>query len=157
MIRFVVECHEMQYGTGIDHRDYVTVDVELPELEALLKRGGCGEGGFESWRLLGAEILPANAEVSGAGTASAGLPGITQHTQRRRTMTTTNHQALSLLQQAFDALEAQADSDIDTFEDDEEEAEAVPAQYACRKIMEVIDVLRAENRTKPNNPHTGAV
>ena len=60
MIRFVVECHEMQYGPGIDRRDYVTVDVELPELEALLKRGGCGEGGFESWRLLGAEILPAN-------------------------------------------------------------------------------------------------
>lgn len=51
----------MQYGPGIDRRDYVTVDVELPELEALLKRGGHGEGGFESWRLLGAEILPANA------------------------------------------------------------------------------------------------
>ena len=62
MIRFVVECHEMQYGPGIDRRDYVTVDVELPELEALLKRGGRGEGGFGSWRLLGAEILPANAQ-----------------------------------------------------------------------------------------------
>ena len=60
MIRLVVECHEMQYGPGIDRRDYVTVDVELPELEALLKRGGRGEDGFESWRLLGAEILPAN-------------------------------------------------------------------------------------------------
>ena len=62
MIRFVVECHEMQYAPGIDRRDYVTVDVQLPELEALLKRGGRGEGGFESWRLLGAEILPANYE-----------------------------------------------------------------------------------------------
>ena len=60
MIRFVVECHEMQYGPGIDRRDYVTVDVELPELEALLTRGGRGEGGFESWRLLGAEVLPAD-------------------------------------------------------------------------------------------------
>ena len=70
MIRFVVECHEMQYGPGIDRRDYVTVDVELPELEALLKRGGRGEGGFESWRLLGAEILPANA--SGKPTDAAG-------------------------------------------------------------------------------------
>ncbi len=63
-------------------------------------------------------------------------------------MSTTNHQALSLLQQAFDALEATADSDIDTFEDEEEEAEAVPAQYACRKIMEAMDLLRAENRAR---------
>lgn len=70
MIRFVVECHEMQYGPGIDRRDYVTVDVELPELEALLTRGGRGEGGFESWRLLGAEILPAN--VGNERPASAG-------------------------------------------------------------------------------------
>ncbi|WP_418646565.1 hypothetical protein ACNQFN_11555 [Thauera butanivorans] len=61
-------------------------------------------------------------------------------------MNTTNHQALSLLQQAFDALEATADSDIDTLED--EEAEAVPAQYACRKIMEAMDLLRAENRAQ---------
>jgi hypothetical protein len=52
------------------------------------------------------------------------------------------HQALSLLQQAFDALEATADSDIDTFEDEEEEAQAVPAQYACRKIMEAMGLLR---------------
>jgi hypothetical protein len=52
------------------------------------------------------------------------------------------HQALSLLQQAFDALEATADSDIDTFEDEEEEAQAVPAQYACRKIMEAMGMLR---------------
>ena len=65
MIRFVVECHEMQYGPGIDRRDYVTVDVELPELEALLTRGGKAEGGFESWRLLGAEVLPANAKLTG--------------------------------------------------------------------------------------------
>lgn len=52
------------------------------------------------------------------------------------------HQALSLLQQAFDALESTADSDIDTFEDEEEEAQAVPAQYACRKIMEAMGMLR---------------
>ena len=52
------------------------------------------------------------------------------------------HQALSLLQQAFDALEATADSDIDAFEDEEEEAEAVPAQYACRKIMEAMGLLK---------------
>jgi hypothetical protein len=60
MIRLIVECHEMQYGPGIDRRDFATLDVDLPELEAMLLRGGKGEGGFESWRLLGAEILPPN-------------------------------------------------------------------------------------------------
>ena len=65
MIRFVIEVHEMQYGPGIDCRDYVTLDVDLPELESMLKRGGKGEGGFESWRLLGAEVLPSNAKVKG--------------------------------------------------------------------------------------------
>ena len=53
-----------------------------------------------------------------------------------------------LLQQAFEALEATADSDLDYFEDEDEEAEAVPTQYAARKIMqarEEIDRLRAEH------------
>lgn len=53
------------------------------------------------------------------------------------------HRALSLLQQAFDALEATTDSDVDHFEDEEEEAEVVPAQYACRKIIEAMGLLRA--------------
>jgi len=61
---------------------------------------------------------------------------------------TNNAKPLLLLQQAFDALEATADSDIDDFEDEEEEAEAAPAQYACRKIMEAMDLLRAANRER---------
>lgn len=61
---------------------------------------------------------------------------------------TNNAKPLLLLQQAFDALEATADSDIDHFEDEEEEADAVPAQYACRKIMEAMDLLRAANRER---------
>ena len=53
-----------------------------------------------------------------------------------------------LLQQAFEALEATTDSYLDYFEDEDEEAEAVPMQYAARKIMqamEEIDLLRAEH------------
>ena len=61
---------------------------------------------------------------------------------------TNNARTLLLLQQAFDALEATADSDIDDFGDEEEEAEAAPAQYACRKIMEAMDMLRAANRER---------
>jgi hypothetical protein len=56
MVRLIVECHEADFNSGLERRDYVTLDVELPELEALLKRGGKGEMGFESWRLLGAEL-----------------------------------------------------------------------------------------------------
>ena len=63
-------------------------------------------------------------------------------------MNTNNAKPLLLLQQAFDALEATADSDINDFDGEEEEAEAVPAQYACRKIMEAMDLLRAANRER---------
>ena len=61
---------------------------------------------------------------------------------------TNNAKLLLLLQQAFDALETPSDSDVDHFEEEEEEAEAVPAQYACRKIMEAMDLLRAANRER---------
>lgn len=57
MIRLIVECHESDFHSGLERRDFRTLDVELPELEALLRRGGRGEMGFESWRLLGAEVL----------------------------------------------------------------------------------------------------
>ena len=60
---------------------------------------------------------------------------------------TNNAKLLLLLQQAFDALETTSDSAVDHFEE-EEEAEAVPAQYACRKIMEAMDLLRAANRER---------
>jgi hypothetical protein len=52
------------------------------------------------------------------------------------------HHAMSLLQQAFDALEATADSDV-YFEDEQDEAEGAPAQYACRKIIEAMGLLKA--------------
>lgn len=51
-------------------------------------------------------------------------------------------EALELLQQAFDAMEATSDSDLDYFEDEEEEAEAVPMQYACRKIVQAMEMLK---------------
>ena len=59
-------------------------------------------------------------------------------------MSTENNEAIRLLQQAFDALEATADSEIDHFEDEDEAAMAVPMQYACRKIMAAIRLLTGE-------------
>ncbi len=50
---------------------------------------------------------------------------------------------LALMQQAFDALETTADSDIDDFESEEGEAEYAPVQYACRKIIQAMEILKA--------------
>ena len=56
---------------------------------------------------------------------------------------------LAMMQQAFDALETTTDSDIDDFESEEEEAEFAPIQYACRKIIEAMDILKSNGRGKP--------
>lgn len=66
MLRLIIEVHCMHYGPGIDRRDYTTLDLDIPELEEMLNRGVAGEGGFESWRLLGAEILPAADQKKGS-------------------------------------------------------------------------------------------
>jgi hypothetical protein len=52
----------------------------------------------------------------------------------------------ALLQDAFDTLEGTTDSDIDHFENDQEEREGAPAQFAARKIMEAITALEAASR-----------
>lgn len=65
MLRFIVERHESDLNTGLDRKDYVTLDVEIEELEDLLRRGGKGENKFESWKLIGAEIWKPNAAISG--------------------------------------------------------------------------------------------
>lgn len=57
MLRFVIERHESDFNSGMERRDIMTLDAELPQLEELLKRGGKGEMGFESWQLRGVEIL----------------------------------------------------------------------------------------------------
>lgn len=43
------------------------------------------------------------------------------------------------LRRAHDVLAGMADTDLDHFEDEEEEIEAVPAQYAARTIFAAID------------------
>jgi hypothetical protein len=82
--------------------------------------------------------------TTGCNAAQPAEKCLTLMTTQRKTMKADaqTQQALSLLQQAFDALEATADSYLDTFEDEQEEAEAVPAQYACRKIWEAMGLLR---------------
>ncbi|WP_312911027.1 hypothetical protein [Stutzerimonas nitrititolerans] len=57
MIRFIVQRHEQDHNSGLERRDFVTLDASVPELERLLCRGGRGEMGFEHWQLLGVELL----------------------------------------------------------------------------------------------------
>lgn len=57
MIRFIVQRHEQDHNCGLERRDFVTIDASVPELERLLRKGGRGEMGFESYQLLGAELL----------------------------------------------------------------------------------------------------
>ena len=87
----------------------------------------------------------ASCRRSSAAASTAVLCGIFE--RKNMNTDTNNAKPLILLQQAFDALDT-ADSEIDCFESEEEEAEAVPAQYACRKIMEAMDLLRAANRER---------
>ena len=99
--------------------------------------------------------MPSNAGGDGpnaAGVRSSAKRDIDRCVMRvfeRKNMNTytNNAKPLLLLQQAFDALDT-ADSEIDCFESEEEEAEGAPEQYACRKIMEAMDLLRAANRER---------
>jgi len=56
---------------------------------------------------------------------------------------------LVILRDLHDTLAGESDSDIDHFEDDDEEREGAPVQYAARKLMEVIDMIKA---TVPSVP-----
>lgn len=50
---------------------------------------------------------------------------------------------LAILRDVHDTLASESDSDIDHFESDDEEREGAPVQYAARKVMEVMDMLKA--------------
>ena len=59
---------------------------------------------------------------------------------------------LEILRDVHNTLESQADSDIDHFEDDEEEREGAPMQYAARRVMEVMGMLKAAAPSAPGTP-----
>lgn len=61
---------------------------------------------------------------------------------------------LEILRDVHDTLASESDSDIDHFEDDDEEREGAPVQYAARKVMEVIDMLKGGAPGTPEAPQT---
>ena len=63
MIRFILKRRFVD--THIDMGEietFLTVDADVPELEALLSSGGHGNGGFDFTGLVGCEVLPAKTE-----------------------------------------------------------------------------------------------
>ena len=65
MIRFIIK-HRFQdnYGGG-SGESFHTLLLDVPELEAALKRGGHGPSGFDYYDLIGVEIAAAAAKPSG--------------------------------------------------------------------------------------------
>lgn len=59
---------------------------------------------------------------------------------------------LEILRDVHDTLASESDSDIDHFENDDEEREGAPAQYAARKVMEVMDMLKATPLSASGTP-----
>lgn len=57
MIRFIIKRHTVDLNEGSNNEDYYTIDADVPELEACLRRGGSGEMGFERHRLIGCEVI----------------------------------------------------------------------------------------------------
>ena len=64
MIRFIVQNQHYDGNLGGGWIDYYTMDLEVPELEEALTRGGHGEMGFDRHILVGVEIL-GNKEAEG--------------------------------------------------------------------------------------------
>lgn len=57
MLRFILKrTIRDNISGGYESEAFVTVDVNVPEVERLLCRGGYGENGFDATRLIGVEI-----------------------------------------------------------------------------------------------------
>jgi hypothetical protein len=57
MLRFIIQNQRQDNHIGLGLTDYYTLDIDVPELEAALTRGGHGEMGFDLHSLMGVEIL----------------------------------------------------------------------------------------------------
>ena len=62
MIRFILKRRfvDMHIDMG-EIETFLTVDADVPQLEALLTSGGHGNAGFDFVGLVGCEVLPAQA------------------------------------------------------------------------------------------------
>lgn len=56
MIRFILRRSTFDGSSGLRREDLQTLDIDVPELESLLLRGGYGPAGYDSTELVGAEV-----------------------------------------------------------------------------------------------------
>lgn len=62
MIRFILKReYKPSYEMGPATSSLYTIDAECPELEAQLRRGGCGNGGWDFADVVGSELLKETA------------------------------------------------------------------------------------------------
>lgn len=57
MLRFILKRETNNENIGYCGTGYDTILLDVPELETLLTRGGCGEGGFDETTLIGVEVV----------------------------------------------------------------------------------------------------
>ena len=66
MLRFILRRETFYEVNQMRGGGHFTVDIDVPELEALLKSGGSGESGYDMTDLVAVEVLSPNAQFTGA-------------------------------------------------------------------------------------------
>lgn len=58
MLRFILKCKQGDQTCGrLDWEDIYTIDVDVPALETVLRKGGRSQYGYELHELVGVEVL----------------------------------------------------------------------------------------------------
>jgi len=57
MLRFILKAKRRDDISGYCGETFYTIDGDLVSLEAVLKKGGFGENGYEAHELVGVEII----------------------------------------------------------------------------------------------------
>lgn len=60
MLRFIIKRQQKCSVTGLETSCFETVDIDVPELEAIILGGGTGNGGYDVREVAGIEALPAS-------------------------------------------------------------------------------------------------
>lgn len=62
MLRVILRRRHKDRCTGLESAGYQTVDIDVPEIEEILRGGGVAEDGYDVRELAGIEILPIEME-----------------------------------------------------------------------------------------------
>lgn len=65
MLRFILRNKRRDSCNGLETDGLYTLDIDVPELEAALCRGGSGESGYDYHELEGVEVVTPNDSLTG--------------------------------------------------------------------------------------------